>query len=529
MALFKKSKGLVGLDIGSSAIKAVELKPVKGGGYQVVNLGIEPLAPEAIVDGTILDAAVVIDTISKLFRDANIKTKDVATSVSGNAVIIKKITLPLMTEDELAESIQWEAEQYIPFDIEDVNIDYQILGQGAENMDVLLVAVKKDKINDYTLGHLPGQPEPGPGRRRRVRDAERLRGELRPPDRRGRGAGEHRREHHEHQRPEERELGLLARHLLGRQQVHRGDPEGAPPLAGAGRGAQARRVGRGRAGRERAPHPGAGDAGDRDRDPEDVRLLHRHQQHRAHPPHRARRRHLAPRLARERARRPLRRQGRDAQPVRAGPARRQGRRRRHGGGQPRASSWSRSASARAASATPRSTCCARRRRPAPRRRPGRPPRASSPSTWRSRVILLAALGYIGLRVLPAQHRADPAHERAGAPRGREGAAPGHLQEARRAAEEEGATSTGRSASSRTSSPSSRVRCGCSTRSRGTCPTTSGSARSPRRTRQIGHRRLRAQRQQGGRLRRQPEARRGRFSIIDGPRYDTQRGPGRPST
>src|SRR5690242_3144049 len=150
MALFKKSKGLVGLDVGSNAIKAVELKPIKGGGHQVVALGIEPLAPEAIVDGTILDAAVVIDTISKLFRDAHIKTKDVAVSVSGNAVIIKKITLPAMTEDELSESIQWEAEQYIPFDIEDVNIDYQILGQGAENMDVLLVAAKKDKINDYT-------------------------------------------------------------------------------------------------------------------------------------------------------------------------------------------------------------------------------------------------------------------------------------------------------------------------------------------------------------------------------------------
>src|SRR6185503_9630172 len=150
MGLFKKSRSVVGLDIGSNAIKAVELKPVKGGGHQAIALGVEPLAPEAIVDGTILDAAVVIDTISKLFREARIKTKDVATSVSGNAVIIKKITLPLMTEDELSESIQWEAEQYIPFDIEDVNIDYQILGQGAENMDVLLVAVKKDKINDYT-------------------------------------------------------------------------------------------------------------------------------------------------------------------------------------------------------------------------------------------------------------------------------------------------------------------------------------------------------------------------------------------
>jgi len=150
MALFGKKKGVVGLDIGSNAVKACELTPLKGGGWEVENLGMVPLAPEAIVDGTILDSAVVIDAITELFQDTRIKTKDVATSVSGNSVIIKKITLPAMSEEELGESIQWEAEQYIPFDIEDVNIDYQILSEGPENMDVLLVAVKKDKINDYT-------------------------------------------------------------------------------------------------------------------------------------------------------------------------------------------------------------------------------------------------------------------------------------------------------------------------------------------------------------------------------------------
>jgi type IV pilus assembly protein PilM len=77
----------------------------------------------------------------------------VAISLSGHSVIIKKISLPLMNPEELAESIQWEAEQYIPFDVSDVNIDYQILqtapSSGEGNMDVLLVAVKKDKINDY--------------------------------------------------------------------------------------------------------------------------------------------------------------------------------------------------------------------------------------------------------------------------------------------------------------------------------------------------------------------------------------------
>ena len=96
MALFGKKKGLVGLDIGSSAVKAVELKAGGKGGdeYQLVNIGIEPLPPEAIVDGAIMDSGAVIDAIQRLFQRQKIKTTDVATSVSGNAVIVKKISLP---------------------------------------------------------------------------------------------------------------------------------------------------------------------------------------------------------------------------------------------------------------------------------------------------------------------------------------------------------------------------------------------------------------------------------------------------
>jgi len=154
VALFGKKKGVVGLDIGSSAIKAVELKPGGKGGaeHQLVNIGIEPLPPEAIVDGAIMDSGSVIDAIQRVFSSQKIKTSEVATSVSGNAVIVKKISLPQMTPEELAESIHWEAEQYIPFDIQDVAIDYEIIEGGGSggNMDVLLVAVKKDKISDYT-------------------------------------------------------------------------------------------------------------------------------------------------------------------------------------------------------------------------------------------------------------------------------------------------------------------------------------------------------------------------------------------
>jgi type IV pilus assembly protein PilM len=151
--VFRKAKSLVGLDIGSSAVKAVELKPA-GKVYKVTAFGSEPVPPDSIVDGAIIDGAAVADAIRRLFDGRGIKTKDVAASLSGNAVIVKKITLPQMTEAELAESIYWEAEQYIPFDIQDVNLDYQILdpdSSGAKGtMDVLLVAAKKEKIADYT-------------------------------------------------------------------------------------------------------------------------------------------------------------------------------------------------------------------------------------------------------------------------------------------------------------------------------------------------------------------------------------------
>jgi len=145
-----KVKSAVGLDIGSSSIKLVELKPTKKG-YRLVNLGMAPLSPETIVDGAIMNSPAVLDGIKGLLTELKVKTREVITSVSGTSVIIKKINVPMMTEDELNTQIQWEAEQYIPFDINDVNVDFQILGPSDEGqMSVLLVAVKKDMINDYT-------------------------------------------------------------------------------------------------------------------------------------------------------------------------------------------------------------------------------------------------------------------------------------------------------------------------------------------------------------------------------------------
>jgi type IV pilus assembly protein PilM len=152
--VFGTSKAIVGLDIGSSAVKVVELRAAAKS-LRIAAFATEPVPSDTIVDGAIIDAGAVADAIRRVFQAAGIKTKEVVASLSGNAVIVKKINLPVMTEAELHESIYWEAEQYIPFDIQDVNLDYQIMDPGTGpdsrgSMEVLLVAAKKEKIADYT-------------------------------------------------------------------------------------------------------------------------------------------------------------------------------------------------------------------------------------------------------------------------------------------------------------------------------------------------------------------------------------------
>src|SRR6202795_3351457 len=144
-----QKKALVGLDIGSSSIKAVELKSTKQG-YELMSFGLESLAQDTVVDGAIMDAPLVAQAISNIFETQKVKTKSVATAVSGHSVIVKRVTLPAMTEEELYDRIQTEASQHIPFDISDVNLDYQLLESVDSQMDVLLVAVKKDKILNHT-------------------------------------------------------------------------------------------------------------------------------------------------------------------------------------------------------------------------------------------------------------------------------------------------------------------------------------------------------------------------------------------
>jgi len=144
-----KQKQLVGLDIGSSSIKEVELRASRQG-YELVSYGMEPLAQDTVVDGAIMDAPAVAAAISNIFDKQGVKTKNVATAVSGHSVITKRVALPLMSEEELYDRIQSEAAQHIPFDIADVNLSYQHLDSLDSQMDVLLVAVKKDKILNHT-------------------------------------------------------------------------------------------------------------------------------------------------------------------------------------------------------------------------------------------------------------------------------------------------------------------------------------------------------------------------------------------
>ncbi len=152
-----REKSSVGLDIGSYSIKAVELKTKKKGDeelYEVKKIGYELLPHDAIVEGTIIDSAAVAETIRIIFEENKITNKNVTISISGNSVIIKKISLPSMDTEELAESIIWEAKHNIPYPYEETNVDYAILRPSEyseeKNLDILLVAAKKDKISNYS-------------------------------------------------------------------------------------------------------------------------------------------------------------------------------------------------------------------------------------------------------------------------------------------------------------------------------------------------------------------------------------------
>jgi type IV pilus assembly protein PilM len=145
-----EGKNLIGVDIGTTSIKVCEVREDRKGNRALVRFGYHPLPAQTIVDGHIMNAGAIVDGLDRLFH--KVKRRDVALRVSGHSVIIKKITMPVMTAAELAEQINWEAEQHIPFELADVQIDYQVVTRREDQgqMDVLLVAAKKEEIGDLT-------------------------------------------------------------------------------------------------------------------------------------------------------------------------------------------------------------------------------------------------------------------------------------------------------------------------------------------------------------------------------------------
>ncbi|MCP3942161.1 MAG: type IV pilus assembly protein PilM [Desulfobacteraceae bacterium] len=149
--LFRKRDHLVGLDIGSSSIKVAELQTSKKGTV-LKKFGVAQVPFGAIVEGRVVDMEGVADIIRTLFKSQKIMEKNVAISTGGHSVVIKTINTSKVPDKELHGTIHSEAEQYIPYDIDDVNIDYQILGDNEfspDQMNVLLVAVKKDLVAEY--------------------------------------------------------------------------------------------------------------------------------------------------------------------------------------------------------------------------------------------------------------------------------------------------------------------------------------------------------------------------------------------
>jgi type IV pilus assembly protein PilM len=152
---FPRAKPLIGIDIGSHAIKLVRFGQ-SGTRYHLLNVAMLPLPPDAVVDGAIAKPLAVQDALRRLLTLEKIADRHVALALSGHSVIVKRVQIVRMTEDELVNAIPFEAEQHIPFDIADVNIDFQTLddpanGSGRANqMEVLLAAAKRDRVEELS-------------------------------------------------------------------------------------------------------------------------------------------------------------------------------------------------------------------------------------------------------------------------------------------------------------------------------------------------------------------------------------------
>lgn len=147
MGLFSRTRTTIGLDIGSGLIKLVVI--THGSGDPVLSkVAMRTVVDDAIVEGEVMDPGIVSEAIRSLFQELGIKPKNVVTAVGGRDVIIKKIPMDRMKETEARELIRWEAEQHVPFDMDNVELDFQILDPESEGlqMSVLLVAAKRELV-----------------------------------------------------------------------------------------------------------------------------------------------------------------------------------------------------------------------------------------------------------------------------------------------------------------------------------------------------------------------------------------------
>ena len=212
--MFFSSKKLIGLDIGTANIKMAEMELTRGGGT-LSSFSITPTPPRAITGGEITDPGAISDTLNQMMGAHKSKRKNAAVGLWGTSVITKRISIPQMDEKLVAGQIRWEAEQYIPFDINEVNVDFKTLKQfqaSPETMEVMLVAARQDQAF-LVPGH---RAELGLGvlgdRRVGIRARQLFSGQLAGGQGADRRAAEHRRGHHQFHRDRERRDHLLPRH-----------------------------------------------------------------------------------------------------------------------------------------------------------------------------------------------------------------------------------------------------------------------------------------------------------------------------
>ena len=160
MALFGRKRTTVALDIGSGLIKLVVIDHASGEPV-LTKVAFTSVVDGAIVEGEVMDPGIVADAVRGLLSSAGVKAKRVVTAVGGRDVIIKKISMDRMKEGEAREQIRWEAEQHVPFDMDNVELDFQILdpeGEGLQ-MSVLLVAAKRELVETLTARALTAARE----------------------------------------------------------------------------------------------------------------------------------------------------------------------------------------------------------------------------------------------------------------------------------------------------------------------------------------------------------------------------------